>query len=102
MNTIRIPTPAELSALTTKDIERVYSGKQGCMCGCLGNYYGHTDGASGKRMMTKVLKEIVTSPRARVQDGKILFLAGREGRNYVVYLNEDGKRLNAGKTTRDE
>ena len=25
--------------IDVKDIDRVYSGKRGCMCGCNGNYY---------------------------------------------------------------
>lgn len=82
----------DLSKLTVANIDRVYSGKHGCMCGCLGNYY-----ESG-RMLTKVLNILKADSRAVVQDGYIIHVkddlvcrdAGnnRTERNYVVYLKE--------------
>src|ERR1700758_4959449 len=75
---------AFIARLTVADVERVYSGKHGCMCGCLGKYWDHG------RMVRKVLQILQRDPRTQVQDGYILHLpyevtlAGT--RNYVAYL----------------
>ncbi len=96
MNEITPLTIEQLAAITPSNVERVYSGKQGCMCGCLGEYY------SSGRMVTKVLNILKADPRVRLQDGYILHIAhdlmrkgnycnghDRAERNYVVYLKQN-------------
>jgi len=79
--------PQELIGLNNAHVEQVYSGKQGCMCGCLGKYYTNPN-----RMVTKVLNLLKADPRLMLQDGYILYIdfpqQDRDERNYVVYLHE--------------
>ncbi len=86
MAVIRKVREWEWMGLHTGRVENVYSGKQGCMCGCLGRYW-----ETGP-MVKKVLNILKTHEHAKVQDGYILFIdyPNRDGkRNYVVYLKPE-------------
>lgn len=83
------PSPEFLQGLTIDKVNRVYSGKPGCMCGCNGKYF--TTGP----MVKKVLNILQQDPRTMqmdgvLDDGIILFIPDRQvktgERNYVVYL----------------
>lgn len=82
-------TKSDWDQITTARIDQVYSGKQGCMCGCLGKYF-----KSG-RMVTKVVNILKADPRTMLQDGYIVYIdfprAKRDERSYVLYLKEDQK-----------
>jgi hypothetical protein len=100
-------TPGEarllILAITPDMVREVYSGKQGCMCGCLGKYsvnpahkaeadsergYEQPAGTRAMVMVRKVLSALQAHPNACIQDGSIVFIprsAGEE-RNYVAYL----------------
>lgn len=84
---LRKLTPTELMSLNRAQVEQVYSGKQGCMCGCLGKYYKSPD-----RMVNKVLNLLKADSRLMLQAGYILYIdfpqRGRDERNYVVYLHK--------------
>jgi hypothetical protein len=70
-----------IAEITTDQVERVYSGRQGCMCGCLGTY------SSNPRQVKRVLSILKNDPRAEMQDGYILHRGyQRDERNYVVFL----------------
>ncbi len=79
-------TPQELVGLNAAHVEQVYSGKQGCMCGCLGKYYQNPN-----RMVNKVLNILKADARLMLQDGYILYIdfpqQDRDERSYVVYLH---------------
>lgn len=79
------PKPNPLRAFTVAQVKRVYSGKPGCMCGCLGKYY-----EPGDRMIAKVLRILQADPRTVLEDGIAYtprnLLADGE-RSYVVYLS---------------
>lgn len=83
---IRKPTQADLDAITVDKIVQVYSGKQGCMCGCNGKYW-----KSGK-MLGKVLAILKADPRVMLQDEYILYIdfpqRNNDERSYVLYLQE--------------
>lgn len=89
MDTPRKLTQADWDAITPARIDQVYSGKQGCMCGCLGKYW-----STGK-MINKVLNILKADPRTMLQDGYIVYIdfpaRERDERNYVLYLKEDQK-----------
>lgn len=81
------PSPSLLQAITAADVEREYSGRQGCMCGCIGRYY-----KSGA-MVSKVLNILKADADTMLQDGYILFtddkvIRASSRRNYVVYLKK--------------
>lgn len=77
-------TQDELNRITPSMLKDVYSGKQGCMCGCNGKYW------SSGPMMKKVLNILKADERLMLQDGYILYIdfprAQRDERNYVAYL----------------
>ncbi len=87
-------TPKELIGLCNAHVEQVYSGKQGCMCGCLGKYY-----MSPSPMVTKVLRLLKADSRLMLQDGYILYIdfpqQGENERSYVAYLHEHSLPLEA-------
>ena len=88
VSTTRNLTQDELRNIHTGMVDQVYSGKQGCMCGCNGKYW-----KTGP-MVKKVLHILKTHQYTKLQDGYILFIdyPNRDGeRNYVVYLKEDEK-----------
>ena len=79
-----------IAEITPARVERVYSGRQGCMCGCLGTY------SANPRQVTRVLNLLKKDPRTVVQSGYILHiddkLIGDRERNYVIYLKRPGKK----------
>lgn len=76
-------TPEQLVNLTPDKVERAYSGKPGCMCGCKGKYY-----EAGHKQITRILNILKTDPRVRLMDGYILHIDEFDAgdRNYVCYL----------------
>jgi hypothetical protein len=103
MNAAAEQAPHPLRRFTVAHIKQVYSGKQGCMCGCLGKYSVNpafkaqvdrergyaTNGGSGLRMVAKVLRILQADPRTVIEDGIAFIpdslLADTE-RAYVAYL----------------
>jgi hypothetical protein len=83
-------TAKELAGITSANIDQVYSGKQGCMCGCLGKYFENPN-----RMVNKVLNILKADDRLMLQDGFILYIdfprAQRDERNYVAYMHTSEK-----------
>jgi len=94
-----------LEDITPEMIKEVYTGKQGCMCGCKGRYYvnpAHREQADKDRgysmpsgpghmkMVKKVLNILKKDGRAAIEDNYIcvdgLDLDAGE-RNYVAYIN---------------
>ena len=94
-----------LQKITTDDVLKVYSGKLGCMCGCLGRYYvtaerreeagkkrGYTyeDRDVSRKMVNKVLRLLQADERTAIQDGYIVHIPRERmkdnERSYVVYL----------------
>lgn len=81
----------KLQNVTAADVAQVYSGKQGCMCGCKGKYFD-----SGK-MIAKVLNILKSDARTVASEGmgadcgSIIHIDDKlvqrdSERNYVVYL----------------
>ena len=68
--------------LEISDIDRVYNGKSGCGCGCLGTY-SETD-RSKKLQLTKFKKRL---DEVECQDGKIFHIR-TETRYHWMYLKE--------------
>jgi len=98
-------TTVDIQALTPELVMKVYSGKQGCMCGCRGKYwvhpnhraeadkdrgYAHDDDEVSAKQVKRILGILKADPRTKVQDGYILYLDREqlaEGeRSYVAYL----------------
>ena len=65
---------------TLANVDRVYSGTHGCMCGCRGKY--STSPRSAKIIYNKVMKH----PKHKV-DGNIAYLE-TDTRNLVVYFKD--------------
>ena len=68
---IHTPTPA-----------RAYSGKIGCMCGCLGKY------TEGPVEMAKALKRVLKNPSTQYDAVAKCFYYMTKTRNNVVYVGE--------------
>lgn len=64
------------------NINQVYSGKPGCMCGCRGKYF--TEG----RMVKRVYNTVMNHPNMKLDEqAKCAYIDGnRDDRNYVVYF----------------
>jgi len=91
---------AFIQSLTPDHVLRAYSGKHGCMCGCLGKYYSnplHNEeleerdrpkgNARSLLMIKKILDRLKAHPSASLQDGYIVYVPrDDEERNYIVYL----------------
>ena len=66
----------------TYDIKRAYSGRPGCMCGCMGRYY---EGADARRVVANVRR--LASQGAPVEfDHGVGFFMTHGGRQYGLYL----------------
>ncbi len=94
---------AFIASVTPDMVREVYSGKQGCMCGCNGKYSvnpAHKKEADEERgyeqpstarhmvMIKKVLGILQAHPETMIDDGYIIYVPRHVGeeRNYVVYL----------------
>jgi hypothetical protein len=76
-------------------IIKVYSGKKGCMCGCLGKYYYTEHGATeynpgydvtdniNLSMVKRIAKRVMDSPDCKQE------LLGAAGQ--IMYTDRDGK-----------
>lgn len=101
-------TKEVLQKITADDVLKVYSGKLGCMCGCLGRYYvtaerreeagkrrGYTyeDRDVSRKMVNRVLRLLQADERTTIEDGYIVCIPHKllkDGeRSYVVYLAAD-------------
>lgn len=93
----------EMPKFDFKNITKVYSGKRGCMCGCLGTYFYTELGISELKdedyridlykpnlKMVKTIfnkmKKIAPTIGLTVYDGHIITTV--TGRNYTIYLQE--------------
>lgn len=76
-----------VSTIDYARIDRVYSGKPGCMCGCRGTY------SSNKGQITRVINKMkaIDTPKL-LQDGYIVYIPTNSGHQdshvYVIYLKE--------------
>lgn len=95
---------AFIARITPDMVQKSYSGKQGCMCGCNGKYSinpAHKKEADAERGYTmpaaktlssikRVLRILQADPRTLVQDGYIIAVAYDQAepgeRNHVLYL----------------
>jgi hypothetical protein len=69
-------------------IERVYNGRSGCMCGCKGSYsYPAEKPIRAKRMLKKMLND----PSAEYCEVSNSIYVDDGVRNSVLYLNEGVK-----------
>jgi len=62
-----------------EDIEQAYIGKQGCACGCGGNYYEQDNPKMLKSLITKALKLLKTENLERV---------GKDLKEHMIYSIE--------------
>lgn len=82
--------------LDTSKIVKVYSGKMGCMCGCLGKYSYTAMGAElredgydvydqvSERSVKIIAKKVLTDPEVKYEDNYAF--VERDGRQLVVYF----------------
>lgn len=78
-----------IDSLKVENVDLVYSGKPGCMCGCLGKYTRLTpsdedDSDVNPRSVKLLFDRITKDPRARL-DGNIVHFR-TETRQYAVYM----------------
>lgn len=74
--------------LTDDMVDRVYSGRPGCMCGCRGKY------STYRPQVRKVLNMLLGHPDTMIEENVLHNdkIEDETGRNYVVYLNVEGGR----------
>jgi len=65
---------------TLANVERVYSGKPGCMCGCRGTY------STSQRSVKILFNKVMNNP-AHKMDGNIAYVETAT-RNLVVYFKD--------------
>lgn len=67
---------------------RAYSGRPGCMCGCVGSYN------AGERARKLAITQLIKNPDARLQawsnDNEGCIFVVTSTRNRVLYLNAAG------------
>lgn len=68
---------------TLANVERVYSGKPGCMCGCRGKY---TTPKQSARSVKLIFNKVMNNPKHKIEDGIAFVDTGT--RNLVVYFVE--------------
>ena len=56
-----------------KDVKQIYSGREGCMCGCRGNYYEH------EKQIKKLYKTM-----KQFEGGGVEYYPSHEGKIYTV------------------
>jgi len=85
-------------------IIKVYSGKKGCMCGCLGKYYYTEHGATeynpgydvtdniNLSMVKRIARRVMDSPDCKQEDlgasGQIMY-TDRDGKMECVFLGAE-------------
>lgn len=67
------------------NVSRVYSGKSGCMCGCLGKYYEHDDAPRSPAFM-RIINKVTKDPNVKFDEDARCYYVDHNGRNNVVYL----------------
>ena len=72
------------------NIAKVYNGKRGCMCGCLGKY-SYNEGAAQyawDEVNVRSVKKIVSNPRVQFDEaGEYAYVEDRlANKNQVVYF----------------
>jgi len=79
--------------LNVEKVAKVYSGKIGCMCGCLGKYsynenVEHEDwqGAVNVRTVKMFVKQLMSDPETKYE-GDYMYVE-RNGRIKVAYFKE--------------
>ena len=79
--------------LNVEKVAKVYSGKVGCMCGCLGKYsfnegVPHEDwqGKVNVRTVKMFVKQLMSDPAVKYEDGYMY--VQRDGRIKVAYFKE--------------
>jgi hypothetical protein len=65
---------------TLANVERVYSGKPGCMCGCRGTY------SISQRSVKILFNKVMNNPKHKM-DGNIAYVETAT-RNLVVYFKD--------------
>jgi hypothetical protein len=74
--------------LTVDQTTRAYSGKRGCMCGCLGKY---NEGLRARKLaITQLLKDPAVKLQTWAGDTEGCVFVETASRNRVLYLNEQG------------
>lgn len=74
--------------LTVNKTTRSYSGKPGCMCGCLGTY--NDSERARKLAITQLLKDPCVKFEAWNDDAEGCLFVRTNTRNRVLYLNAAG------------
>jgi hypothetical protein len=81
-----------------KNVYKVYSGKRGCMCGCLGKYSytakGAVDNSPGydvtdsinERSVKIITTKVLKNPLTKIEDG--MAYVEQNGRVLVAFFNE--------------
>jgi len=68
---------------TLENVEKVYSGRPGCMCGCRGRY---TTPEQSARSVKILFNKVMNHPERIVEPGNAWLNTGT--RNLVVYFKE--------------
>ena len=79
-----------IQSITPEQVTKAYSGKPGCMCGCRGTYYAHTETAhetANPAQVVRILRTIqANEAKAEVAENSEWVAYESRSRNYVVYL----------------
>lgn len=67
--------------ITRNKVARVYTGRIGCMCGCMGNY------SENPATMTRVFNKVNNHPNKKVDADIGCIYIKENGRTAVVYFS---------------
>lgn len=80
MDTVLQAKLAKLN-FTVDNVKESYSGKPGCMCGCVGNY------SEKKSTAVRAFNRLVNDPSVRIDEEAKCIYVKTSTRNNVVFFN---------------
>ena len=96
--------------ININNILKVYNGKVGCMCGCLGKYsvptcnreaadkdrgYAYTDDDVSDRSVKIIAKKVLSNPNVKFEDRWAYVEDRAADKNQVVYFVDEAAMLEA-------
>lgn len=76
-----------------KNVTRVYSGKPGCMCGCLGKHYRKGESPTAERMVNKIVA-LLTANWGEAEFGEsyvywVDYSMSQRGHTYTAWIEKE-------------
>ena len=73
-----------MSTLSIDQIEKVYNGRSGCMCGCRGTYRDAAD--MSKSALTRAFNKVINDPEVECDEDDGIYYINNGKRTTVIYF----------------